>query len=166
MEEKQPQKGFFKRVLTDWKTWATAVVILFLINVFGQAPEKSTQNSVTPTKQEEVKANTEVVAEIKPIEISAANLEKEYKANEVAADTKYKGKIVKISGTVASVDKDILDNPLVRIETNEMFNSVVCRFGKGQIDDLSKLIKGQKVTFIGEVSGMTIGSVYIKSCSF
>jgi hypothetical protein len=47
--------------------------------------------------------------------LSANQLVKDYEANEVAADAKYKGLIVIVSGSIESIGKDIMDQAYVVI---------------------------------------------------
>jgi hypothetical protein len=51
--------------------------------------------------------------------VDARQLFADYEANEVAADEKYKGKIVDVSGTVNSIGKDLTDTIYVTLSTGE-----------------------------------------------
>jgi len=52
--------------------------------------------------------------------LSAATLLQAYKANEIKADLKYKGKRFHITGTVVGIRSDITDDPVVELVTDLM----------------------------------------------
>jgi hypothetical protein len=85
--------------------------------------------------------------------LSADKLVSEYKANEVAADAKYKGHVVVVSGTIESIGKDIMDQAYVVIGGQGFLDGVQCMFTKGEESSVARLSKGQHVTIKGEVSG-------------
>jgi len=98
------------------------------------------------------------------IEISAKDLYRAYKANEVAADNQYKGKILAVTGTVENISKDIFDNPYITLNIGEYFNSVNCNFSKNDNNIIARLNKKQKVTIIGRCDGFFALDVIMKNC--
>lgn len=65
------------------------------------------------------------------ITTSAKELIAAYDANEVSADQTYKGKIVEVSGSVASINKDLLDEPFVTLAgKSSEFREVQCSLPK------------------------------------
>lgn len=117
------------------------------------------------TDKEKKKKAKEVASASTDVRISAPQLAAEYKANEVAADGKYKGKIIEVSGVVDSVGKDVLDQPYVSLSGGRgNFMGVQCYFGKHNLSELSGLKKGQSVTLKCKGAGKTI-SPSLKFCS-
>ena len=52
-----------------------------------------------------------ITSDTKPnVTVSARKLYKEYNANEIAADEKYKGQIIQVSGIIRDIGNDIMDN--------------------------------------------------------
>jgi hypothetical protein len=96
--------------------------------------------------------------------MSADQLYREYKANEVAADARYKGKIVIVSGTIQDIGKDILDSAYIVIGGEGLLDGVQCSFTKGQEGTVASLTKGQFVSAKGEVGGK-MGNVQLNKCS-
>jgi hypothetical protein len=93
------------------------------------------------------------------IEISAAQLYQEYKANEVQADTKYKGRWLYVSGMVGQIGKDITDDPFLRILVGRYeFESVYASFPKSATSELARLSKGDQISVMCRGKGMLIGS--------
>ncbi|KPF98187.1 hypothetical protein IP86_12065 [Rhodopseudomonas sp. AAP120] len=96
--------------------------------------------------------------------LSADQLYYEYNANEVAADAKYKGKVVVISGVIQSIGKDILDSAFIVVGGKGFLDGAQCMFTKAEESAVARLAKGQRVSVKGEVSGK-MGNVLLKKCS-
>ena len=96
--------------------------------------------------------------------LSADQLYREYESNEVAADKKYKGKIVIVYGEIQDIGKDIMDEPYIVIGGEGFLDGVQCSFTKSQESSVASLSKGQDVKVKGEVSGK-MGNVQIKNSS-
>ena len=97
--------------------------------------------------------------------ITANALFAEYKANEVAADAKYKGKIVIVSGVIQKIGKDVLDQAYIVIGGKGFLDGVQCTFAESQNASIARLSKGQKVTVKGEVKGKMMGHILVSKCS-
>jgi hypothetical protein len=101
------------------------------------------------------------------VKVDAATILKEYEANEVAGDNKYKDKVVEITGVVTSVGKDLLDDVYISVGTGAEFElaTVQCFVNKDFIDKSATLQKGQKITVTGRVDGVML-NVLVKDCRF
>ena len=97
--------------------------------------------------------------------VPAPQLYGEYEANEVAADTLYKGKIVVVSGVVDDIGKDLLDDAYVVLASGDMMFGVQCYFAKSEEHSFGNLRKGQPVSLKGRVDGK-LGNVFLRDCSF
>tara|TARA_B100000989_G_scaffold222976_1_gene170516 strand:+ start:306 stop:722 length:417 start_codon:yes stop_codon:yes gene_type:complete len=95
------------------------------------------------------------------VTISASKLYKEYNENEIAADEKYKGKIIEITGVIRDIGNDIMDNAYITLVGNEYFGDIQCYFNEKSV--VAKLSKGKKITVIGSCSGLMI-NVQINNC--
>ena len=151
MEDKIPSKKFYKR----WWFWVLAVFVFLMVIGSSNAP-KNTNSTGT---------GTPVVTEESAIPVTAAQVMRDYNANEVAADDQYKGKIVEVSGTITTIGKDILDTPYVALGTGEnSFFSIQCMFEKSDQTQLATLSKDTRITLRGRVSGK-LGNIIIRECS-
>lgn len=75
----------------------------------------------------------------------------EYDANEIAADSKFKGKVIVVEGTVAKIESpDILSGPRVILE--DEYSGLKCELVETEITKAAKLEKGVKVKIRGELS--------------
>ncbi|MDO5562202.1 MAG: zinc ribbon domain-containing protein [Synergistaceae bacterium] len=150
----KPQKGGKMK-----KVFISIFVILICLMLFGMLlgdDEKSSKNN-SPAKQE-VSAPKENV-----IVVGVEKICEDYEKNEVAADQKYKGKLVQIVGRVDDIKKDIADNLYVTLKRTKQFqiSQPQCFFDDEHENRLANLQKGQKITLIGRVEGLMM-NVLIK----
>ncbi len=124
---------------------------LFVIIAFGSLDEfENLEQSpkVTPN------SNPSVI-------ITASKLYKEYNANEIAADEKYKGKIIEVTGVIRDIGNDIMDNAYITLVGDEYFGDIQCYFNEKSV--VAKLSKGKRITVIGSCSGLMM-NVQINNC--
>lgn len=97
------------------------------------------------------------------IKITARELFKAYDANEVAADSKFKGKPIEITGVVESISSDIANEPVVQLSGGEMFQMVHAN----GLDTATAagLSKGQEITLACTGAGEVIGMPSLSDCS-
>lgn len=96
------------------------------------------------------------------VEVSTSTLFQDYQDNEIAADGKYKGKALLVSGTVDSISSDFMDKPVVQLSAKP--------FGFVQASDLPKDVaagmkKGQQVTLACTGNGEVIGFPALSGCT-
>lgn len=100
--------------------------------------------------------------------LSADQLIQEYKNNEFAADNKFKGKTVLISGKIRDISKRF-GTPIIKIGGNEYLDgldSVRCVFTKDDEPSLARLYKGQYGKIKGKVTGLTFtDNVQVEDCT-
>ena len=94
--------------------------------------------------------------------ITAPDLHEAYDANAIAAAAKYKNKIVLVRGYIDGFSS-VLDDPVVKLKTNNMFMTVDCYMQKSLIPVLGQLKKDEDVLVVGIVDEH-IMSVTLKDC--
>lgn len=132
---------------------ASVFVMLFVALALSVATSGDSEKK----KEEKVKSGTIQVS------VTAAQLYKEYEANEVAADGKYKGKIIAVSGVVSTIGKDLLDKMYVSLKTSHIIGSVQCFFAKSHQSELANLKKNTEVT-LKCLGGGKMGNVILRGC--
>lgn len=136
------------------------IALIFFPIIFSgtnsETPQtESTQATTTPTT---------IATEPPVIDISPDDLYSAYEENEVAADNEYKGKKVKITGTIEDIGKDILDDVYITINAGD-YDEIQCYFeNQKQIDKVATLKSGEEVTIVGECSGLSILNVVLQNC--
>lgn len=107
---------------------------------------------------------TKNISESDVVVVSTNTLYSDYHANEVRADNIYKGKYLKLTGTVDEIRKDFMDNIVITLQTENMFMSIHCTILKEFNSRAANLTKGSTITIIGKCEGMIIGSVMLDDC--
>lgn len=98
-----------------------------------------------------------------PVAVTARDLAKAYEENEIAADQRFKGKPIAVSGTVSGIDSDMMDKPVIRLAGQNDFMSVNASGLAGDV--AAGLKKGQKVTLVCTGAGEVIGMPQLEECS-
>jgi hypothetical protein len=97
--------------------------------------------------------------------VEAERLNAAYQANEVAADNKYKGRLLAVSGTVQSISKDFADDTYLAIATSNEFMPIHANLQQRYVAQAAALQKGQQITVVCKGNGMMIGSPMLKDCA-
>ncbi len=153
-QTQKSKKKFYKR----WWFWVIVVIVIFII--IGSSGSKNTENGNSTQS-----SKNNIAQQAPAIQVSASELYADYKANQVAADTKYKGKTVEVSGTINSIGKDILDTPYVSLNAGDILSTVQCMFDKSDSAQLATLAKDTRITLTGKVRGEVIMNVLLDNCS-
>jgi len=122
------------------------IYLIFIMLVFFvgcSAPDDTTKNKVKN--------------EAPAFFMEATKLASDYAENDVAADNKYKDKIVVVKGKIYEIGKDPLDQPFIVIGGREFgFGGVKCVFARGKDGSIAALSKGKVVSVKGKVSGKIV----------
>lgn len=99
------------------------------------------------------------------LDVQIGTLLSEYKDNEIRADGQFKGKRIRVGGSVDDVKKDILNNPFVTIGTGKQFEipQVQCTLRSSEASKAANLSKGSSVTVTGKVGGLMM-NVQLRDC--
>lgn len=103
----------------------------------------------------------------KPIKVTAKKILKEFEENEAAADSKYKGERVRVSGVVDKVDTEFIDEDeyVVRVGAGTDFDLTTVNCDDQSSEAVSSLKKGQDITVVGEFEDGGDLGVELKNCS-
>ena len=128
-------------------------VCIFFILAIASSDDKKIEKEVS-----EQEANQPA------IQVSATQLYADYEANEIAADQKYKGKVLVVSGTIGDIAKDIADDIYVTLKGDDVIGDVQCFFSEAHTSTAAQLQKGQKITVKGKCDGKMM-NVILRGCS-
>jgi hypothetical protein len=94
----------------------------------------------------------------------STSLFQQFEENEEAANSKYLGKVIEVTGVVTGIDTG--DDGLVNVTLNgnDMFG-VSCKSGDGQAKSIKKLHTGDQVKVKGVCSGKLMDVVLV-NCTF
>lgn len=137
---------------------AVLFAVFVLAVIFGGGDDSKSSlsdNSQAQAKPESIEP---------PVVVAAKDLVKDYESNEVAADQKYKGKILEVSGKVAGIDSGIGDAANVRLVGTNDFNSALASGDDEFTKYAATLSKGVNITLICLSDGEVLGSPSLKEC--
>ena len=136
--------------------FATIVVMLLVFSNKGTVKDGDVQGKAE-TQVAPVATEPSKVAEAKPTEpakdastavaVTADALVKAYDDNEIAANEKYKGKELIVSGTIGSIDADMSDKPVIKLKSNHNYgmSSPLAKLAESDLPKASTLKKGQAI---------------------
>ncbi len=138
---------------TDFADFSMKEKIVPIVSYKG-ITRRGTYSAKSPAVQRKAEVKQHYDFLVKPGTFDVA-----YRNNKFAADEKYKGKIIKMSGIIRNIDESFFGTPYISIADGEgLFdNSVQCYFPSGDESKkiLSRLTKGQRITVIGRCGGGT-----------
>lgn len=131
-----------------------AALCLLLIIATGTSKKSTNQSSNSGGPRQTESTSTD--------EISAEDLFSEYQKDRAAAEEKYKGKVLRVSGVIDKVSTGPSGNSYVLLKTGSSILRVQCIFD-GTPQSASRLQKDERATFKGKVVGK-IGNVVLSGC--
>ena len=96
--------------------------------------------------------------------LDAGELFNAYKTDS-AADSKYKGKTVKVSGTIGASGTDVSGTVFALFEAGDSAYFVRCVFPESMKSEVSALPKNQTAVLQGTIEGKVYGDVKLSGCS-
>jgi hypothetical protein len=103
------------------------------------------------------------------VTLKAGDLLKEYSGNALAADAKYKGKILHVSGKFSSVQKAPLLGFVLQLVPEDVgdlnLTDVQCFLEPSAEAEVAKLQAGQAVTVQGTCDGQVLAQVKLSKCT-
>ncbi len=125
--------------------FASAVILAFLIVLAACETEAGIAKSILDEDPE--------------FQISAVQLAAEYESNESAANEKYKGKVIVVTGVVSKIYRGFLYTPYVDLE-----GGVRCNFSDTEDSAMLALSEGQTISMKGQGDRLFIG-VELRGCT-
>lgn len=147
-----------------FKALGFTILGILLIGVIGAIFGGKDSPSAS-SKESSEKGGVSVEARVPAVSVTASKLFSDYDSNEVSADMKYKGKLLSVSGTVQSIDKDAFDHIVIHLRSSNEFMPVLAYLDSSHEALAASLSKGQKVSWTCEGSGRLIGSPILKDCA-
>jgi hypothetical protein len=135
------------------------IAIVVIAGIAGGSKESGSSSTIANPE-----AKQSAPAKVEAIETSPQELFNTYDSNEVKADNTYKGKLVRLSGEVNDIGKDILDEPYVTLSVDG-FMGIQIYFKSSEEKKIAELDKGQSITIVGKCDGKFM-NVKIKDAVF
>jgi hypothetical protein len=94
--------------------------------------------------------------------VTATELFNAFETDETAANEKYLGKIIEVTGTVQEVKKDEEGKTGVTLEGGGMMFGVICKLDDFSEPKRTEFTQGEQVTLKGECTGMLMDVVLVR----
>jgi hypothetical protein len=111
--------------------------------------EAVADESAKKDKKKSKPAKAAKPAAVKAMNVQAARLVKEFERNELAADAKYDGKTLRITGRIDKIDTDIWDEDKYILRLGKKWDLIGVNCNDMPTDELATLQQGQTVTVVG-----------------
>lgn len=122
-------------------------------------------NSGSDGVRQEAQTQRSATREVEVLEVSAAQLASAYDRNTVAADQKYKGKRLKVTGVVDSINTDLFGNPYITMRGGvNQFMEPQFKLSRQYSDYAARLAPGMRVTLICTGRGDVIKTPMSDNC--
>ena len=117
-------------------------------------------------KEEDTSSGSGSSGSFRATRFDVEDLYADYKANQIAADGKYKNQVLEVVGIVKEIKKDSKDNPYVEfvLQKNRYMSSGRADFPKYANSQLAQLSKGQQITVRGRCEGLYAQGVILNDC--
>lgn len=138
--------------------WFAVFAVLFIALTVNKNDDKSS------TSQEYVENSTTTVADQSVLIVSANEIYSDYKANEIDADNKYKGKRLQISAVVDGIHKDFKDDSYLTLSTDNSYMPIHASINNSELNRAAQLRKGSEVTVECNGGTMILGSPTLNNC--
>lgn len=104
-----------------------------------------------------------------PVSVKAGDLLKDYGGNALAADKKYKGQVLRVTGKFGSVQKAPLIGYTLQLLPEDAgdisLSAVQCVLEESAQSAAAELKEGQTVTIQGTCDGQVVGQVKLSHCT-
>ena len=97
------------------------------------------------------------------IKITAAEICAEWEAHELAANEKYKNKLVEVTGEIMNIT-EVSGRPYIAFSTSRFLCDVHAYLSPDQISVAMTLSKGDTVTVVGTCKGMGVITIDLEDC--
>jgi hypothetical protein len=157
------------------RVWLIGIILLIVVIMVASSGGGGDDNSDNDTASDTSDSNTDDTgdsggsAEEKPnkaLKVTAARILKDFEDNEAAADGKYKGKTLQITGVVEKVDTEIFDDSeyVVQVSGGGQFEIWTVNCDDQSSGEVSALAKGDDIVVAGEFEDGGDLGVELKAC--
>lgn len=143
--------------------WGSAAGIL-LIGAIGSSSSHRTSGAAASSSSSSSSSSDEASPAAPAVTVDAEKLWADYDANEVAADNTYKGKTLQVTGTIASIDKNFMNDMIIHLKAHDAFSTTMAELKSSEAGKAASLAKGARITVVCRGTGRTIGSPTLDRC--
>lgn len=158
----RPPKGSLGGVLLAVGIAVAAIGAVAAITVVrGRLEQMTETDRATLPTVAEPQAPTSQTPEL--LEVTSDRLHRDYAGNEIAADQRYRGRPLRVTGAV-QVIRYTLGDPHMKLWTTNEFESVDAWFDPAWVNDLAKINAGDHVTLRCVGGGVILMRPQLRRC--
>ena len=162
----------------DQRGWArrhpilTGLLILFIVGSVmaaaggGENKTRTTSNTASKTDSAQPTQSAQEEPAAKATKVVTTDFIAEFDKNQLAAEEKYKDKLVEFTAVIANISEDILGTPFLSLKPSDdkyyVGTTIKCDFKEKS--QLTSFANGQTITLQGSVSTQSLGVISIKDC--
>ena len=137
------------------------IVLIIIIAAVAGGGKKETQ---TTTPSSEQKQETQKPPEA--LKVSTADFIKEFDQNQLAAEEKYKGKMIEFTAVIGNISEDIVGTPFLSLKptADKLYVGTTIKCSFKEKAELTALKNDQTVTLQGVVDTQSLGIISVKDC--
>ncbi len=98
------------------------------------------------------------------ISASPEELRAAYDANEAAAQLRYGNAVLIVEGKVASIQLDVMNEPVIKLETSRAYDEVSVNLTETEQSSAANLVKGQTVKVQCDEVSEVLGTPVLREC--
>jgi hypothetical protein len=120
---------------------------LFLYTIVGlvMAGFLFSRTKASGSKEKSAQLAAPVMSPDGLLNVGAVRLWRDYEENEVAADTRYKGQRLRVTGTVLSIERDYEGRPVLHLLSGNPIFLTMATLNKADLPAAARLKKGDQV---------------------
>lgn len=147
--------------------WVGIIFVgIMVLGAIGGSKGGGTEKSSTGNNNSITESKAEPTTTPEVLKVDTKAFIAEFDKNQLAAEEKYKGKMVELTAYVGNISEDILGNPFLSlnptVEKYYLGTNIQCVFKEKS--QLTSLANGQKVTVEGKADNQSLGIIGIKDC--
>lgn len=146
--------------------WVFFIIVALIVVRALTGPSEQSKNAANTGQAQQGGATASSSPQKEVYHVSATKLFKDYEANEVATDEAMKGKLIAVTGTVQSIDKDFTDAIIIRLKTPNQFMAASMEMQDSEKNTALTLKKGSQVEVVCQRMSRVIGTPSGRRCVF
>lgn len=122
------------------------------------------RTKASDSKEKSAQLAASVVGPDGSVTVGAVRLFREYQENEVAADTRYKGKRLRVTGTLVNVERDTDGSPVLHLLSGNPVFRTMATLDRAYLPDAAQLRKGDQVVVRCIGAGLMMRMPQLEKC--
>lgn len=147
------------------KIGGIVVLGMFGLAVVGSLLPKPEGSGTPGAAASSPAAGESSAAPVVATKVTGPQLSAAYAENEVSAQAAFGDRVLEVSGTVSSIELDMMDKPVIQLEGHDQMAHVTIHLEKDQAGAAGAVRKGQKLTVTCSKVGEVMGYPQLQNCA-